>query len=59
MVEVRGTVGAEASGGKEINPHFAPDILRLTPTYIVSIGVNDDVAHPGQQRVNYHGRKVK
>ena len=59
MVEVRGTVQAESSGGKEINPNFAPDILRLTPTYIVSIGVNDDVVQPGQQRVNYHGRKVE
>jgi hypothetical protein len=36
---------------------FAPDILRITPTYIVSIGIND-VVHPGQGRVNYHGRKV-
>ncbi len=59
MVEVRGTVQAESSGGKEINPNFAPDILRLTPTYIVSIGVNDDVVQPGQQRVNYHARKVE
>jgi pyridoxamine 5'-phosphate oxidase family protein len=59
MVEVRGTVRAEASGGKEINPNFAPDILRLTPTYIVSIGVNDDVVQPSQQRVNFHGRKVE
>ena len=59
MVEVRGTVQAESSGGKEINPNFAPDILRLTPTYIVSIGVNDDVVQPGQQRVNNHARKVE
>lgn len=59
MVEVRGTVQAFAEGGKEINPNFRPDILRVTPTYIVSIGVNDDVVHPGQQRVNYHGRKVE
>jgi pyridoxamine 5'-phosphate oxidase family protein len=59
MVEVRGTVQAFSVGGKEINPNFAPDILRLTPSYIVSIGVNDDVVHPGQRRVNYHGRKVE
>ena len=59
MVEVRGTVQGESSGGKEINPNFTPDILRLTPTYIVSIGVNDDVVQPGQQRVNYYGRKVE
>jgi pyridoxamine 5'-phosphate oxidase family protein len=59
MVEVRGTVQGWPEGGKEINPNFRPDILRVTPTYIVSIGVNDDVVHPGQQRVNFHGRKVE
>jgi len=59
MVEVRGTVEAIPEGGKEINPNFRPDILRITPTYIVSIGVNDDVVQPGQQRVNYYGRKVE
>jgi len=25
-----------------INEQFAPDLLRLTPTYIVSFGINDD-----------------
>jgi len=59
MIEVRGTVQAFPEGGKEINPNFAPDILRITPTYIVSIGINDDVVQPAQQRVNYHGRKVE
>ena len=37
----------------------APDILRVTPTYIVSMGIHDDVVQPGQGRVNYHGRKVE
>lgn len=59
FVEVRGTALAIAEGGKEINPRFAPDILRLTPTYIVSIGVNDDIVHPGEGRVQYHGRAVR
>ncbi len=59
MVEVRGTVRALSEGGKEINPNFRSEILRITPSYIVSIGVNDDVVRPGQQRVNYHGRKVE
>lgn len=59
LVEVRGTVQAESSGGQEINPNFAPDILRLIPTYIVSMGVNDDVVQPDQQRVNYDSRKVE
>lgn len=59
FVEVRGTVQAVPEGGKAINPNFRPEILRVTPTYIVSIGVNDDVVQPGQQMVNYHGRKVE
>lgn len=58
FVEVRGTVQAVAEGGKTINPNFVPDILRITPTYIVSIGVNDDVVRPGEGRVHYHGRAV-
>ncbi len=59
FVEVRGTVQAFSEGGKAINEHFVPDMLRLTPTYIVSIGINDDVVRPGEQKVNYHGRKVE
>lgn len=59
LIEVRGTVQAIPEGGKEIMKDFAPDILRITPTYIVSMGINDDVAQPSQGRVNYHGRKVE
>ena len=59
FVEVRGTVEAFAEGGNAINQNFAPDILRVTPTYIVSMGVNDDIVQPGQGRVQYHGRKVE
>ncbi len=60
FVEVRGTVQAFSEGGKTINEQFASDMLRLTPTYIVSFGINDDGIMPGsQQKVNYHGRKVE
>ena len=59
FLEVRGTVQAISSGGDAINAQFAADMLRLTPTYIVSFGINDDGIMPGEQRkVNYHGRKV-
>ncbi len=58
FVEVRGTVKHHIEGGKAINQRFASDILRLTPTYIVSFGINDDGIMPGQGTVNYHGRKV-
>jgi pyridoxamine 5'-phosphate oxidase family protein len=60
FVEVRGTVQAFAEGGETINAQFASDMLRLTPTYIVSFGINDDGIMPGSQRkVHYHGRKVE
>src|SRR5258708_37377798 len=59
LLEVRGTVQAIPEGGKEIMKDFAPDILRVTPTYIVSMGSHDDVVQPNQGRVNYHGRKVE
>jgi pyridoxamine 5'-phosphate oxidase family protein len=59
MVEVRGTVQAVPEGGKESNPNFQPEILRITPTYLVSLGLNDEVVRPAQGRVNYHGRKVE
>ncbi len=58
FVEIRGIVTAFSEGGKAINQGFRPEILRLTPAYIVSIGINDDVVLPGQGRVNYSGRKV-
>jgi pyridoxamine 5'-phosphate oxidase family protein len=59
FVEVRGTVQAESTGGTDIVPNFPPEILRITPTYIVSLGVNDDGGIPSQGRVHYHGRKVE
>lgn len=59
MVEVRGTVQGLPEGGKEIMRDFSPTILRITPTYIVSLGVNDEVVRPGKGQVNYSGRKVE
>lgn len=58
LVEVRGTVQGVSEGGKAIREHFAPDILRITPTHIVSMGIEDNVVHPREGRVNYHSRKV-
>lgn len=59
FVEVRGTVQAISEGGKTINPNFAPDILRITPTYIVSLGVNAEFAGPAAGPIPYYGRKVE
>ncbi len=58
FVEVRGTVESIGGGGQDINTGFDPQMLRITPTYIVSIGINDAVVMPGQGKVNYYGRKV-
>ena len=59
FVEVRGRARAESTGGTAIVPSFAPEMLRITPSYIVSFGVNDDGVMSGQGRVRYHGRKVQ
>ncbi len=59
MIEMRGAVQAFPQGGRSINEGFAPDILRLTPTYIVSLGINDEFARPGERAVRYSGRKVE
>jgi len=59
FVEVRGTVRAVAEGGKAISPNFVPAILRITPTYIVSLGINDEFAGPAAGPIPYHGRKVE
>ena len=58
FVEVRGTVQAATSDAATLAETPAA-ILRLTPTYIVSIGVNDDIVDPRAGRVNYHGRAVE
>jgi pyridoxamine 5'-phosphate oxidase family protein len=59
LIEIRGTVQGLPEGGKQIVQDFSPAILRITPTYIVSIGIDDDEVRPREGRVNYHGRKVE
>ncbi len=59
FVEVRATVRAVPEGGKATSPNFAPAILRLTPTYIVSLGINGEFAGPAAGPIPYHGRKVE
>lgn len=48
FVEIRGTVQAVPEGGKEIVKDFAPDILRITPTYVVSLGMGDGIVQLGE-----------
>jgi pyridoxamine 5'-phosphate oxidase family protein len=58
MLEVRGTVEGLPEGGKEIREAFSPEMLRITPTHIVSFGLNSDVVQPAQARVDFSSRKV-
>jgi pyridoxamine 5'-phosphate oxidase family protein len=58
MVEIRGTAQGRPEGGKAINEQMGPAILRLTPTYIVSIGLDDPGAQPGERRASGQGRHV-
>jgi pyridoxamine 5'-phosphate oxidase family protein len=58
MIEIRGTVEGLPEGGKEIMKDFSPEILRITPTHIISFGLNSDIVQPGQGRVDYSSRKV-
>jgi pyridoxamine 5'-phosphate oxidase family protein len=59
MIEVRGSVEGLPDGGKEIMPSFSPEILRITPTRIISFGLNGGVVQPGQGKVDYSSRKVE
>ena len=60
MVEIRGTVQGLAEGGKDIMPEFAPEILRIVPTYIVSLGLNDSPpVQPEERRASIRGRRVE
>ena len=58
FVEIRGTVQALPSGGQEISPNFPPEIIRITPTYIVSLGVDDANVQPAKGKIPFNGRRV-
>ena len=58
MVEVRGSVEGLPEGGKAIVEAFSPEILRITPTRIISFGVSDDNVLPAEGKVSYSSRKV-
>ena len=58
MIEVRRTVEGLPEGGKAMMEAFAPEILRMTPTRIISFGLSGDMVQPGQARVDVSSRKV-
>jgi pyridoxamine 5'-phosphate oxidase family protein len=48
MVEIRGRAAVAPEGGQEINPQFAPEIIRISPTRIVAFGVDGQVGAVGR-----------
>ena len=59
MIEIRGTVEGLPEGGKAIVEAFSPEILRITPTRIISFGLNDEHVRPAEGNVSYSSRKVQ
>jgi pyridoxamine 5'-phosphate oxidase family protein len=59
FIEVRGTVQGVPEGGKAIMEQFAPDILRIRPTHIISMGIDDGAVEPHEGNVQYSSRKVE
>lgn len=51
-LEIRGRGEALASGGKDIMSSFDDELIRITPTHIVSGGIDTDAHQP-------HSRKVE
>jgi hypothetical protein len=43
---------------KTINQGFNPEMLRVTPTYIMSFGINDEGTLPGMGKVNISGHSI-
>jgi pyridoxamine 5'-phosphate oxidase family protein len=58
FVEVRGTVEAISGGGKDINSGFAPEMLRISPTRIISLGINEAMVMSDDGKVSYSSRKT-
>ncbi len=50
-IEVRGQVQGLSEGGKEINEVFSPEILRVTPTRIISWGIDSSAYQPSSRDV--------
>ena len=62
LVEIRGTVETFPEGGEVIGQGFGPEMLRITPTYIVSFGL-EEAPSSGERtrqerRAGVMGRKV-
>ena len=57
MLEVRGNVEGVLEGAEKINQDLPPEMLRVTPTRIISFGLTSDIA-PQEGKVEFSSRKV-
>ena len=58
MIEIRGTVEGLPVGGEEMRESFSPEMLRITPTRIISFGLSSEGVQPGQARAPVSSRTV-
>jgi pyridoxamine 5'-phosphate oxidase family protein len=42
MIEIRGTAGVIASGGKALSDNFEDTIVRITPVRIIAFGIDSE-----------------
>ncbi len=52
MIEIRGTAEVLASGGEQVGPGFDPEMFRIRPRRIVSIGIE------GGENFGFNARSV-
>ena len=50
-IEIRGRAEVVPTGGKEIMERFAPEIIRIHPTHIISWGLEGDAYHSSSRKV--------
>ncbi len=50
-IEIRGQAEVVPTGGKEIMDHFAPEIIRIHPTRIISWGLEGDAYHASSRKI--------
>ena len=50
-IEIRGRAEVVPIGGKEIMERFAPEIIRIHPTHIISWGLEGDAYHSSSRKV--------
>jgi pyridoxamine 5'-phosphate oxidase family protein len=50
-IEIRGRAGVFPTGGQEIVPSFAPEIIRVYPTRIIGWGIDNERYQPSSRTI--------